>query len=251
MAEGRIKTLRRVLQPRLVRWGLGAVALLGGYDVLCNQLGLPPIKSIAGLSVPSVAVPASILPWWGWLLMLQIPFTYGLFEYVRNNIRAQDLAPETLRRLNDPAPRQLFWQRPLEVLTTFDPEANARIAEARDAITAFDEETAALTSDRNESASSNHSSWEGMSFSLQRDRDRRSLVDRYNQMLSARVERLRRLLEAGAFISQGYVAPRVAGAGPKDIPPEEWRLLQFQADNLENAAGGGSSYLGIRIAKPN
>jgi hypothetical protein len=79
MAQGRASTLQEVLKPRIVRLAGGTVVGLGFYDVLCNQLGLPPLKTLVGMS-------GAIMPWWGWLLILQSVFVYALFEYVRSKV---------------------------------------------------------------------------------------------------------------------------------------------------------------------
>lgn len=76
MAESRISTLRAIWAPRLVKVAFGAVALVAGYDSFSSQFGFPKLGTVLGMS-------GTLLPWWGWLLILQAIFVYALFEYVR------------------------------------------------------------------------------------------------------------------------------------------------------------------------
>lgn len=84
MAETRLHTLQDIIRPAIVRWGGVGVFLLGFYDVLCNQIGLPPLKELFGKT-------GSLMPWWGWLTVLQSLFVYALFEYVRQHLSVQIL----------------------------------------------------------------------------------------------------------------------------------------------------------------
>lgn len=88
MAEvGRSILLREVFRPKLVRYGGGFVAVVAAWDAFFNQFELPKIGSLVGMS-------GALLPWWGWLLILQALFVYGLFEYVRRNVSTpQDGSP--------------------------------------------------------------------------------------------------------------------------------------------------------------
>jgi hypothetical protein len=77
MALGRLETLHEVFRPKIVRiWSfvVGAVFL---YDVLCNQFGLPKLAKLWGMS-------GDLMPWRGWLTLLQLGITYGLFEMMRS-----------------------------------------------------------------------------------------------------------------------------------------------------------------------
>ena len=76
MAESRITTLHAMLRPKLVRWTGGGLIALGGYDAASSQFGFPKIDRVLGMS-------GMLLPWWGWLQILQAVFVYGLFDYVR------------------------------------------------------------------------------------------------------------------------------------------------------------------------
>lgn len=76
MAESRTSTFGALLKPKLVRVGLAIFAALAAYDTLSSQLELPTVRRWWGMS-------GSLLPWWGWLLILQAIFVYALFEYVR------------------------------------------------------------------------------------------------------------------------------------------------------------------------
>jgi len=81
MAESRISTLGTLLKPKVVRVGLALFGLLAAYDTLSSQLELPTARRWWGMS-------GSLLPWWGWLLILQAIFVYALFEYVRRGGQA-------------------------------------------------------------------------------------------------------------------------------------------------------------------
>lgn len=77
MAESRWDTLRSVLAPKFVSYGGLFIVFVGAYDSLSNQLGLPTLRKVFGMTN------AALMPWRGWLLVLQGIFVYGLFEYVR------------------------------------------------------------------------------------------------------------------------------------------------------------------------
>lgn len=62
-----------------MRWCAGPVAVIGVYDTVGGQLELPTLRKLFGMS-------SNLLPWWGWLLILQAFFVVALFEYVRRNI---------------------------------------------------------------------------------------------------------------------------------------------------------------------
>lgn len=76
MTETRTNVLRALWAPKLVRVSALLVAGVAAYDSFSSQFGLPTLGSILGMS-------GSLLPWWGWLLILQTIFVYALFEYVR------------------------------------------------------------------------------------------------------------------------------------------------------------------------
>lgn len=78
-------------RPTYIRVAFFAWALVTGYDTLSSQLELPTIRKLFGMS-------GTLLPWWGWLLVLQAIIVLALFEYVRRNLPLRhldnyDLAP--------------------------------------------------------------------------------------------------------------------------------------------------------------
>jgi hypothetical protein len=89
MAESRVSTLRAILQPKLVRILGGGALCLGAYDAASSQFDLPKLSSVWGMS-------GSLLPWWGWFLILQSVFVYALFEYVRRPRESAGSAPGSL-----------------------------------------------------------------------------------------------------------------------------------------------------------
>jgi len=88
MAETRSGFLQSLLAPKIVRAGLILWILFSGYDTVSSQLELPTVRALLGMS-------GSLLPWWGWLLVLQAILGYALFEYVRRNIASPTPAPES------------------------------------------------------------------------------------------------------------------------------------------------------------
>lgn len=160
-------------------------------------------------------------------MLLQLPFTYGLLEYVRINVRVQELPSEPKRRLDDPAPKPLFWQRPLEVVESFDLEKNELIAAANTQIAEFDKETTQLFKQIPQG------SLEMVVFHQTRATERKIDVENLNVLLRERLEKLRRMLEGGTFVAQGYRNPCNANNGPVDIPSEEWRIMEFDVNNAK------------------
>lgn len=88
MAESRLSTLREVWASKIVKLLVGAWALVASYDGVSSQFELPKLGKVVGMS-------GNLLPWWGWLLILQAIFVYGLFEYVRR-LQSPVAAPEPL-----------------------------------------------------------------------------------------------------------------------------------------------------------
>lgn len=79
MAEKPTTVLGDMFRPWWVRWlGIG-LAALASYDTLSSQLELPTVRKLLGMS-------GALLPWWGWLLILQAVFVIALFEFVRRNV---------------------------------------------------------------------------------------------------------------------------------------------------------------------
>ena len=76
MAKGHFELLRALFKPVLVKIGAAVGTGLAIYDSASNQFNLPKLGKLLGMS-------GSLLPWWGWLLVLQAVFVYALFEYVR------------------------------------------------------------------------------------------------------------------------------------------------------------------------
>lgn len=85
MANSRISTLGTILKPTLVRGGLALLALLATYDTLSSQFELPTIRRWWGMS-------GSLLPWWGWLLILQLAAICVLFEFAYRRVGKAALA---------------------------------------------------------------------------------------------------------------------------------------------------------------
>lgn|GEM_PF-5181626 len=82
IAETRLSTLGALLKPTLVRVWLVLFGSLATYDTLASQLELRTIRAWWGMS-------GSLMPWWGWLLVLQAILFYALFEYVRRQLGAR------------------------------------------------------------------------------------------------------------------------------------------------------------------
>lgn len=98
MAESRFSTLRALWAPTIVKWAVSFVAVVAAYDAFSNQLSLPKLGRLLGMS-------GTLLPWWGWLLILQAIFVYALFEYVRRiQIPAEPVMavdPSILRKIEE------------------------------------------------------------------------------------------------------------------------------------------------------
>ena len=86
MPESRLSTFRELWKPKIVKVGGAIVAALAGYDAASNQLGFVKIGEVLGMS-------GTLLPWWGWLLILQAIFVYALFEYVRRMTPPPEAGP--------------------------------------------------------------------------------------------------------------------------------------------------------------
>ncbi len=88
-AEDRVTFLGIVFRGWKAKVLTGVPLAAGFYQWLCDQLGFPTIKTLAGMTP---------MPWWGWLLLAQIGALYGLFEYVRLNA-----GPKALPIVAEPA----------------------------------------------------------------------------------------------------------------------------------------------------
>ena len=84
----RLSTLRALWAPTVVKAAVLLVGAVAAYDSFSSQFGWPTLGTLLGIS-------GSLLPWWGWLLILQAIFVYALFEYVRR--MSLTMAPEDQR----------------------------------------------------------------------------------------------------------------------------------------------------------
>ena len=85
MAGGHFQTLRALFRPWYVKVGSAlatAAAGIGIYASVQDQFPdkLPKLQDVVNMSH------ALILPWWGWLLVLQAVLGFGLYDYVRRNV---------------------------------------------------------------------------------------------------------------------------------------------------------------------
>lgn len=78
MKNRSIQFAKDLAKPAFIRWALIIWALISAYDTLSSQLELPTIRKILGLS-------GALMPWWGWLLVLQAILSIALFDYVRRS----------------------------------------------------------------------------------------------------------------------------------------------------------------------
>lgn len=99
MSPTPVATLKDIFRPWWVRWCAGPVAAIGVYDTIAGQAELPTLRKLFGMS-------SNLLPWWGWLLLLQAIFVAALFEYVRRNVgQSIPSSPDTE---SSDTPRPLF-----------------------------------------------------------------------------------------------------------------------------------------------
>ena len=77
--RSRLRALREITRPRIVRIGGLLAFAIPAYDAASNQLGLPKISAVWGMTAP-------FLPLWTWPVILLALLFYGLFEYVRRNM---------------------------------------------------------------------------------------------------------------------------------------------------------------------
>ena len=71
-------------------WFWGAI-FASVYQFGCDQFDWPKLPVLWGMT-------GVLVPWWGWLLIAQIGFTYGVFEYVRR--LPQVTIPDELAQLH-------------------------------------------------------------------------------------------------------------------------------------------------------
>ncbi|WP_417323161.1 hypothetical protein [Erythrobacter aureus] len=78
MQEDRVTFFGRTYRGWRAKALTGVPLVAGVYQFGCDQFGFPTISTVYGMTP---------LPWWGWLLLAQVGVLYGLFEYVRLNVR--------------------------------------------------------------------------------------------------------------------------------------------------------------------
>ena len=76
--ETRRALLKEIFRTRTSKALTGALAFMAAYQFACDQFGAPTLPNLWGMTG------ATALPWWAWLLLAQLGFLYGLFEYVRH-----------------------------------------------------------------------------------------------------------------------------------------------------------------------
>jgi len=74
----RLALLREIFRTRTSKIVTGLLAFMAVYQFFCDQFGAPTLPNLWGMTG------AAALPWWAWLLLAQLGFLYGLFEYVRH-----------------------------------------------------------------------------------------------------------------------------------------------------------------------
>lgn len=87
--QTRETALTNFLRPWRARFAVGLPLAIALYQFLCDQFGFPTIPRLWGMTG---------LPWWAWIIVAQIGFTYALFEYVR---RQSEGAPEAWARVGE------------------------------------------------------------------------------------------------------------------------------------------------------
>ena len=91
MAETRFSVLQGIFRPWYIKVGSAialAFAIVGAYSGVQSQFpaSLPLLETLI------VMTNLAVLPWWGWLLVLQTLFVYALFEYIRISLPSADEA---------------------------------------------------------------------------------------------------------------------------------------------------------------
>lgn len=83
------EAIRQILNIPSIKWGKWVFGAVAVYDLFSSQVRIedrfepPTLLELLGMS-------GALLPWWGWLLVAQAIFTYGLFECVRRNLVANN-----------------------------------------------------------------------------------------------------------------------------------------------------------------
>lgn len=112
MAGERLQTLWTMAQPRIVFWGGIGIGAVATYDSFSNQFPSWYLPKLGNLLPGWSGMTGALLPWWGWLLVLQTVFLYALFEYVRKAVRPPigDAALKDIQaRLSAHEERQAKW----------------------------------------------------------------------------------------------------------------------------------------------
>lgn len=78
MPAPRLQVFWEILRPWRARIAVWVPASAGAYQFGCDQLGWPTLPVLWGMT-------GEFFPWWAWLLVAHVGFTYALFEYVRLN----------------------------------------------------------------------------------------------------------------------------------------------------------------------
>lgn len=86
MAESSLRALHDMLRPKVVWLGGSIIAAVAAWDSFSNQFPSWHMRKLGDLLPDWLGMTGALLPWWGWLLILQAVFTYALFEYVRTKM---------------------------------------------------------------------------------------------------------------------------------------------------------------------
>jgi hypothetical protein len=98
MAGDHFQTLRAVFRPWYIKVVSGIATLCAGIGLYASLQDQFPDKLPKLQDMVTVAH-VLILPWWGWLLVLQAALGFGLYDYVRRTIGGLKPDPDNLARL--------------------------------------------------------------------------------------------------------------------------------------------------------
>ena len=84
--ERKTTFLREILRPWWVRIAFLLTVAIPSYDGISNQFDWPKIPELLGMT-------GSLLPWWGWLIVILAISVGALFDYVRRNVPIQPQKP--------------------------------------------------------------------------------------------------------------------------------------------------------------
>jgi hypothetical protein len=82
----RLDLLNEIFRTRTSKITTAALASMAVYQFACDQFGAPMLPNLWGMT-------GAALPWWAWLLLMQLGFLYGLFEFVRRSYRESVTTP--------------------------------------------------------------------------------------------------------------------------------------------------------------